>query len=271
MKREYKFSSVLIILLVTGLLSIMISSMFAGAENTYQGGYVVARPNSFFLSILSSALISVAGFVIASGLLRNRKGSIGEYLNHINNLSLKSFGVIFLIQVAFRIVLAIMQLLFVGFILLVMVGMVNDGFSPLPLLIVLLICLFVLVLVSTYFYNTLFVVADMGKDLAFSDLLHQSIKLSNKLLPKGLKEMMKFLFLPIGVFLAITLFAIGPTITDMRSLIFSSIGLALFSIGLLIYIVFALAILFGRLSDIYLDYKNQQPSNNMNLSGASNI
>lgn len=77
MKREYKLSSIVIIQFIGILVALITSTLF---------DYI--SKDSTVLSIIAGLITSLISllfqFAIASGLIRNRMGSVGEYLNQVN-------------------------------------------------------------------------------------------------------------------------------------------------------------------------------------------
>jgi len=93
-RRDYKFSSVIIIqIIVTLILVLIVSLTGAYANSDFNTG------SSILNTILTTAVQTIFGFIIARGLVFNRMGSLGEYFDNFNYLTLKLFGLCFIISI----------------------------------------------------------------------------------------------------------------------------------------------------------------------------
>lgn len=97
MKREYRFSSILWIMIIVGLTNYLLYRLITALGD-----------DNFILEFVGDLITGIIAFVftfsISSGLIRNRMGSIGDYLNQVNYLNAKVLTVGFIISVAQAIV-----------------------------------------------------------------------------------------------------------------------------------------------------------------------
>ena len=93
MKREYRFSSILWIMLIVGVTNYLLSRLaLALDEQNFILGFIV--------DLITGLISFIFTFAISGGLLRNRMGSVGDYLNQVNYINMKVVTVGFLIAVA---------------------------------------------------------------------------------------------------------------------------------------------------------------------------
>ncbi|MDU3199647.1 MAG: hypothetical protein E6696_05070, partial [Anaerococcus hydrogenalis] len=79
MKREYSYGSIILFEIILGIVTIGLFFAF-GKDNS----------DSILYSIISSLITWFGSFLIASGLINNRKGSVGDYFNQIHRLDKKA-------------------------------------------------------------------------------------------------------------------------------------------------------------------------------------
>lgn len=70
MKREYSYGSIIIVEIIIGIVSFGLYIALGEKAN-----------ESIIFSIISSIITWLGSFIIASGLINNRKGRLGDYLN----------------------------------------------------------------------------------------------------------------------------------------------------------------------------------------------
>ncbi|MBP2069895.1 MULTISPECIES: hypothetical protein [Anaerococcus] len=250
MRRDYKFSSVIIIqIIVTLILVLIVSLTGAYANSDFNTG------SSILNTILTTAVQTIFGFIIARGLVFNRMGSLGEYFDNFNYLTLKLFGLCFIISI-------LPYLLIVGF----GIGLISsltsamisgNNFAGFGSMMGLLILLTILSIVYTFFtaYNH-FVAAD-NPDLSFGELFKKVFKIGSDLFSKTFKTYLKWLILPSILYIFIIVVASSKPTT-----VGNSLSLVL-SILFVIYIIFiALVFALVELSDHYLDYKYKEQIDN---------
>lgn len=251
MKREYKLSSIVIVTLIGTIVSCITTGLFD----------MLAGDNSI-ISLLGTFLTSIIGFffqyAIAAGLIRNRMGSVGEYLNQINTIN----GRFFLINILLSLItIAIMgaigsiagsALFFTN----IAKGGINLGVSVIVLLVFLFLLGIGLSVLLTY---TNFYLADENNFLTREKLgtsIKNIIKIGKDLFAKTLVTLLIYIGLPVVV-------SIGLLTWIAFSMAGSGLGaiflISLIILGLVIYILFASALVQARLSDHYLDYREVHP------------
>ena len=250
MKREYKLSSVVLVILIGAVVSFITSMLFEKI-----GG------DSTVINLIGTALTSFLAFffqyALSAGLLRNRMGSVGEYLNQINTIN----GRFILINI-------IMSLITIGFT--TSIGFLggnlvyntmltsearSDNITTLVLMILLFLVSVVLSLLITY---TNFYLADdnnSSKEESIGTSIKNIFKIGKDLLGKTIKIYLKYTILPLliyGVLLILTIIFIP---NDGMGGIFLS---SLLTVILVVYLLFASAIVLARLSDAYIDYTEEK-------------
>lgn len=249
MKRDFKFSSVLILQLILAVIVLIINQLLAGSP---AGLDDISNSNAGLLSrILTFLTVSIFQFMIAYGLVHKRMGSVGEYMDGINHLNIKIIVVLFLIDIIPGILLfltafgvsAASSSNFVA----------NGNFEAVLTIVGLGFLMLIAWTIYGVFVHYRYLLAADRKDLSFAGLFKETFSLGKALFAKTIKVYFKRLVLPIMVFIA--LFAI------IANFLNSSLGLVfilILPIVLAIYIIIANTLLLGELSALYLDYKNKE-------------
>ncbi len=247
MKRNYKFSSVFLIQLIMVLIIFIIGRLFGNLSTD------VEDLTSFLYSYISSLLIIIVliifQFMLARGLIYNRMGSIGEYMDNINYLKFKTFGVCFVIMLIPYVALAILGASVASALTADM--MVNGEIPSLSSL----FGLAILVLIGQVIYGAFtcyryFLAADHPQ-ASFGELFKNTFKLGKNLFGKTIKTYLKWYILPVIIF-ALLAGLITNTNKGM-----TSIGiLSILSIVFVIYAIISSTIVLGELSNHYLDYNS---------------
>lgn len=95
MKREYSYGSVILVEIIIAVLAFGLYMAFGDKAN-----------ESIIYSIFSSIISWLGSFIIASALINNRKGSIGDYLNQIGRLD-KKVIIVNLLLIAITVLLTV--------------------------------------------------------------------------------------------------------------------------------------------------------------------
>lgn len=250
MKREYKLSSVVLVILIGAVVSFITSTLFEKI-----GG------DSTVVKLIGTALASFLAFFfqygLAAGLLRNRMGSVGEYLNQINTIN----GRFILINI----IMSLVTIAFTTSIGFLGGGLVynamltsearSDNITILVLMILLFLVSVVLSLLITY---TNFYLADDNRGLKKESIgtsIKNIFKIGKDLFGKTIKIYLKYTILPLliyGVLLVLTIILIP---NDGLGGIFLS---SLLTVIFVVYMLFASAIVLARLSDVYIDYTEEK-------------
>lgn len=93
MKREYSYGSVILVEIIVAVFAFVLNRIFGSNAD-----------ESIIYNLLSSVITWLGSFIIASGLINNRKGSVGDYLNQLQRLDKKAI-IVNLILIAITIVL----------------------------------------------------------------------------------------------------------------------------------------------------------------------
>ena len=247
MKREYNFSSLLIIQIILVIIKLIIDKFTGGTNYSDMENYSIA--GSIVGIILNTSVSAIASFLIARGLLKNRMGTLGEYFDNFNYLDFKLFGVSFLVDIIPSVAVVAIGIFSLPVILRTVSS--GSGFGALGSIIGMWILYGIGLLVYQLFtsYKS-FVVAD-NPDLEFGSIFKKIFKIGSKLIGKTFKTLLKWIILPVVAFLIVVLL-IGFNSNSLGGGMFILILL----VALVIYIFIAIAIVRAELSDNYLDYKD---------------
>lgn len=225
--REYRYSSIFFILVAVGIIA-AISEVIIGED-------------SDIATIITGIVGSIGNFIIFAGLLNTRMGSVSDYLSNIRLINLK----VIVVNLVVYILLTVIGIL-LGTGTIISAAILSNGNMTIYFV------LFVILLYGIFYILTAhinFVLSDRRfRNLGFIETLGLVIKTGIKLAGKTLVLALKYYLVPILLVLFIVL---GGTNGDVNSLAFLLFGvLAIY----LIILVFLLPGFVARLSDIYLDY-----------------
>ena len=247
MKRDFKFSSVLILQLIMIVLTFIISKLLATSPTEIED--MTSSFKGMLSSFLTFMIMAVFQFMIAHGLIYNRMGTAGEYMDGISNLNIKILGVLFLIEIIpaillFLLVYGIASTIPADFV-------VNSSFDTiLPIA-----GLGFLILIGWTIYGAFvhyrFLLAADRKNLSFASLFKGTFKLGKDLFGKTIKSYLKRLILPIILFIALEVLLVTYASGTLGILF-----LIILPIIFVVYICIAIILVLAELSDYYLDYKN---------------
>lgn len=255
MKRDYKLSSIIIINLIAAMISAIISKILGADNSQNTSAYIIA-------SLLSLVITTIAGFAIARGLLKNRMGSLGEYLDNVNFLNFKVFALEFLISLISS---AGLVSFFLTPIQNLTVNALEKGEYLPTNFIIPIVLLVIFGMVYDIFTSYKFFVAADKDQLSFGALFKEVFVVGKDLFKKTLPTYIKLMVLPSIIYIVIlvatirsqmTQYALNPAMDAPMGAIAFILVLALV---FLIYIFVASAILQAKLSNFYLDYKKDIP------------
>lgn len=244
MKREYRFSSILWIMIIVALTNYLLTKLMSAI-----GG------DNFIIDIVGDLLTGIISFVfffsISSGLLRNRMGSVGDYLNQVNYLNAKVLTVGFIISIA----QAICQYAFAASgaasVFQAVANPNNKAVFAIGAYILPIFGFLLYLLLALFFAYSNFYLADKydtedGVMTIISKIFIQGKRLFKKTLLLGLK----FTGIPL------LLFVVSILLLILLKDELVAIGLlTLFMIVFAITILITTIVLIARLSDVYLDDK----------------
>lgn len=257
MKRDFKLSSIVVINLLAGLIIMLVNFLLKGGQELTNlattgeigqtGGFV-----AFIADIVQALVKAAAGLVIARGLLRNRMGSVGDYLNHSNIIRVNGLLFCFILDLVIVAIPSIIGSLTSPKINqdALMAGQVNvfDSFWPAGLGGIVLLYLS---LATAYKY---YVVADQPEGVGVFEYLRRTFKNGHQLMGKSLLTYLKYVILPsLGFIVLIFLSGIfildkqGPDGMGLFILVFGLLGLAMIA-----WTIFAMAFVEADLSRHYL-------------------
>lgn len=245
MKRDYKFFSVFIVLLISAITGGLIGGVFR-------------RPmvESALVSVLVSLVLTIIGsifqFTIDGGLLRDRMGSVSDYLNQVNYINFRVITVFFIVSVIRSIISGLLggsgaMSLGIGLLNPTNSSVFTIGAFLLPLI------LFILsIIISLLFaYASLYLADNYDKDEPVGKSLKNILGIGRILFFKTLGLYAKYILIPCIIYIALMVFLLA-------GLDRGYMGISLFlilSFVFLIYVVIVMVVIIARKSDIYLDYK----------------
>ena len=248
MKREYKLSSIVIIQFIGILVAIITSTLF---EYISQDSSVL----TIIAGLITSLISLLFQFAIASGLIRNRMGSVGEYLNQVNLIT----GRIILINIILSLIVSLftMAIGLVGGGAVFFQNIVANGVGESigMILIVILIALVSLVfsILITYanFYLADKLVGNERKE-SLKESIGNIFKIGKDLAAKTIMVYLKYIIIPliIAIVIVVLMMTWGGNDSGMGFILI----LSLLSLIAVVYGTIATAIVLARLSDNYLDY-----------------
>ena len=248
MEREYKLSSIVIIQFIGIVVAIITSTLF---EYISQDSTVL----TIIAGLITSLISLLFQFAIASGLIRNRMGSVGEYLNQVNLIT----GRIILINIILSLIVSLftMAIGLVGGGAVFFQNIVANGVGESigMILIVILIALVSLVfsILITYanFYLADKLVGNERKE-SLKESIGNIFKIGKDLAAKTIMVYLKYIIIPliIAIVIVVLMMTWGGNDSGMGFILI----LSLLSLIAVVYGTIATAIVLARLSDNYLDY-----------------
>lgn len=249
-KRDYSFKSILLVLIVTGALGMFVGSAFENEET--------------ILSILGPLIGVLGDFAISRGLIVNRKGSFKDYFGQIKNVNLNFF----LVNILFSLIGVLLVTLMAGLMVLPramdmasiesLETSLRGSAGP---LIAYLILIFLLSMLTAY---TNFVVADpRNEDLTVIGAFKKVLKTGTKLFAKTFKTMLKFVVLPIVIYIIILMLLGLSQIGEQPSggaLISIILAVLIFFVGIFVFLIKLKAEISDHYLNLYGDYKIEYKS-----------
>lgn len=252
MKREYKLSSIVIIQFIGIVVAIITSTLF---EYISQDSNVL----TIIAGLITSLISLLFQFAIASGLIRNRMGSVGEYLNQVNLIT----GRIILINIILSLIVSLFTiaigLLGGGAVFFQNIVANGVGKSIGMILIVILIALVSLIfsILVTYanFYLADKLVGNERKE-SLKESIGNIFKIGKDLAAKTIIVYLKYIIIPliIAIVIVVLMMTWGGNDAGMGFILI----LSLLSLIAVVYGTIATAIVLARLSDNYLDYVEEK-------------
>lgn len=244
MKREYRFSSILWIMIIVGITNFLLYNLITALGE-----------DNFFLNFMGDLIIGIISFVfvfsISSGLIRNRMGSIGDYLNQVNYLNFKVLTVGFIISIAKSIAQYAFTASGAVSVFKAVASPNNKAVFAIGAIILPIAFVLILLIIAMFFAYSNFYLADHydtedGVMEIIGKIFSQGKRLFKKTLILGLKWLGIPLLIFIGLMLSLLLFK-----DEILSLILFSLLMFTLAITTLITSIVFMA----RLSDVYLDDK----------------
>ncbi|WP_416334581.1 hypothetical protein ACKRLN_05960 [Anaerococcus sp. DFU013_CI05] len=253
MKRDYKFSSVFIINLIMIVIIAIISVILSQASADLEA--MTISLSGIVSNILRTAVYVIFNFIIARGLISNRMGTVGEYFDNINHFNFKSFFLAFLISI----ILTLAIIIFATGIVASIVLSLATGNDPSGLgagIGVFLLLILALIIYGVFISYQFFVIAD-NPNLTFGEMFKKVFKVGKDLFGKTIITFLKWIIVPVFLFIVI----LSAIFNGLDGTI--AIGLILIILlAALVYVLIALTLVVGELSDHYLDYKSKTIDNN---------
>ncbi|MDY3006522.1 hypothetical protein HV819_10265 [Anaerococcus sp. AGMB00486] len=235
MKREYSYGSVFIVNMIFAILSGLASYVIMTLLNLNE--------SNFLVGFIRGIITLFSSFLITAGLINNRTGGVGDYLNQVSRINGK---VIIINLLVLLISTAITYLLGTGAILSVIS---KNPLSLLSATSVGYLATIVFDLLTTYTNHIL--VDPRNKNQPISESIKDIFSTSIKLLGKTITVYLLYILIPVAILAGLLTILFLATDDPMTTL---GIGVI---VGGLFFIYFLIIgpIIRARIADNYLDYK----------------
>ncbi len=255
MKREYSYGSVILVEILVAIFAFVLYKIFGSSAD-----------ESTIYNLLSSVITWLGSFIIASGLINNRKGSVGDYLNQLQRLDKKAI-IVNLILIAITIVLTFSF----G-----KIGVFDVESKKLNLLSLSVLGTLLAGILSIFTAYANHIVSDpRNKDQSIMDALKSVFAIGIKLFGKTITLYLLYIVLPIilifGIIVGIVVGTNSPE---------AGIGIIMLGGGILgLYYILISPLVSARLSDNYLnltgdierEIEKENPENNNEFTITRNI
>lgn len=255
MKREYSYGSVILVEIIVAVFAFVLNRIFGSS----------ADENTIY-NFLSSVITWLGSFIIASGLINNRKGSVGDYLNQLQRLDKKAI-IVNLILIVITIVLTF------SFGKIGVFDVESKKFNLLSLSVLGTLLLGILSIFTAYANH---IVSDpRNKDQSIMDALKSVFTIGIKLFGKTISLYLLYIVLPIILVLGIIVGIVVGTNTPE-----AGIGIIMLGGGILgLYYILISPLVSARLADNYLnltgdierEIEKENPENNNEFTITRNI
>lgn len=241
MKREYSYGSIILVELLIAIFAFVLYKIFGSSAD-----------ESIIYNFLSPVITWIGSFIIASGLINNRKGSVGDYLNQLQRLDKKAI-IVNLILIAITIVLGFSFGKFRVF------DVESKKLNLLSLSAFGTILAGILAIFITYANH---IVSDpRNKDQSIMDALKSVFAIGAKLFGKTITLYLLYIVLPIvlvyGIIVGIVVGTNSPE---------AGIGMIMLGGGILgLYCILISPLVSARLADNYLNLTGDIEGENKNL------
>lgn len=244
MKREYRFSSILWITLIVGFTNYLLYRLITAIGE-----------DNFILEFLGDLITGIIAFVfsfsISSGLIRNRMGSVGDYLNQVNYLNIKVLTVGFIISIA----QAICQYAFAASgavsVFTAVASPSNKAVFAIGAIVLPIILLIIFLVIAMFFAYSNFYLADhYDTEDGVMEIIGKIFSQGKRLFKQTLILGFKWVGLPLLIFIVLI-----ASLLLFKDEMLSLILFSLFVLTLAIATVITSIIFMARLSDVYLDDK----------------
>lgn len=244
MKREYRFSSILWIMLIVGVTNYLLSRLaLALDEENFILGFIV--------DLITGLISFIFTFAISGGLLRNRMGSVGDYLNQVNYINMKVVTVGFLVAVA-RAIISLLGSASGAYGVFKTMASPNNStvFAIGSILLPILGALVIAVIALFFTYSDFYLADHYDTEDGVITIIGNIFKQGKRLFKKTLILSLKFFGIPL-ILLLVSIGMLFFVKDEMVGLgLFAFIMVVFAIVGIIISIVYL-----ARLSDIYLDDK----------------
>lgn len=255
MKREYSYGSVILVEIIVAVFAFVLNRIFGSNAD-----------ESIIYNLLSSVITWLGSFIIASGLINNRKGSVGDYLNQLQRLDKKAI-IVNLILIVITIVLTFSF----G-----KIGVFDVESKKLNLLSLSVLGTLLLGILSIFTAYANHIVSDpRNKDQSIMDALKSVFAIGIKLFGKTISLYLLYIVLPIilifGIIVGIVVGTNSPE---------AGIGIIMLGGGILgLYYILISPLVSARLSDNYLnltgdierEIEKENPENNNEFTITRNL
>lgn len=255
MKREYSYGSVILVEILVAVFAFVLNKIFGSNAD-----------ENIIYNFLSSVITWLGSFIIASGLINNRKGSVGDYLNQLQRLDKKAI-IVNLILIVITIVLSFSF----G-----KIGVFDVESKKLNLLSLSVLGTLLLGILSIFTAYANHIVSDpRNKDQSIMDALKSVFAIGAKLFGKTITLYLLYIVLPIVLVFGIIVGIVVGTNTPEAGIGIIMLG----GVILGLYYILISPLVSARLSDNYLnltgdierEIEKENPENNNEFTITRNL
>lgn len=266
-KREFSYGAVFLIGLIFSILGFIINMLFTGSAmpdpntvNTAADAAKSTGQTSLISTIISGIVAWFGQFIIASGLINNRRGTVGDYFGQVKRIN----GKVFVVNLLIVLITSLITLAFGG-ISFLSLSVENPGALLSTALVGFVISLIFGLLVA---YANHVLADPRNRNMGVGESIKKIFTVGGRLIGKTILVYLKFFILPLVVIILIGVVGIS-FISKSPETIF---GLSFIAFGIAgIYAILITPFISARISDNYLNLEGEIDSrDDIFIEGSNN-
>lgn len=265
-KREFSYGAVFLIGLIFSILGFIINMLFTGSAmpdpntvNTAADAAKSTGQTSLISTIISGIVAWFGQFIIASGLINNRRGSVGDYFGQVKRIN----GKVFVVNLLIVLITSLITLAFGG-ISFLSLSVENLGALLSTALVGFVISLIFGLLVA---YANHVLADPRNRNIGVGESIKKIFTVGGRLIGKTILVYLKFFILPLVVMILI-----GVGISFISKSPETIFGLSFIAFGIAgIYAILITPFISARISDNYLNLEGEIDSkDDIFIEGSNN-